>query len=159
MIKVEKQIFQNSSIRDNGDPRAHPRKPYVQYVFFKYRNQHYKGLVINISRGGVFIETKNNFLFGHTIELAIPSPKNNKNIRINGWIARLCPSGIGVTFERILERRSGKERRSDLDRRNGFDRRDRRRRKAETEIHNSLRPAMRPFQRRRSFVAKTVGAK
>ena len=68
------------------------------------------------------------------IELVIPDAKRAKYIRLNGWIVRLCQTGIGVTFKRILERRSGKERRSDLDRRNGFDRRDRRRRKADANL-------------------------
>lgn len=90
--------------------------------------------MINLSRSGVFIETQDKFLFGQTIELVIPSIKKNKNIRINGWIVRLSPTGIGVTFKRTLERRSGKERRSDLDRRNGLDRRDRRRRNAEARF-------------------------
>lgn len=90
--------------------------------------------MINMSRSGVFIETKNKFLFGQTIELVIPHIKKNKLIRINGWIVRLSQTGIGVSFKRILERRSGKERRSDLDRRNGFDRRDRRRHKADDQI-------------------------
>jgi Tfp pilus assembly protein PilZ len=130
MIRVEMQTLHRSGVSDNGDPRVYPRKPYIQYVYFKLRDQKYKGLMINISRSGVFIETKNKFLFGQTIELVIPREKNN-NIRINGWIVRLCPTGIGVTFKRISERRSGKERRSDLDRRNGIDRRDRRRHRAE----------------------------
>jgi Tfp pilus assembly protein PilZ len=125
------QTLHRSGVSDNGDPRVYPRKPYIQYVYFKLRDQKYKGLMINISRNGVFIETKNKFLFGQTIELFIPNIQNNKNIRINGWIVRLSQTGIGVTFKRILERRSGKERRSDLDRRNGIDRRDRRRHRAE----------------------------
>jgi len=128
----EKQTFQDSAVNNNGDPRVYPRKPYVQYVFFKSRHQKYKGLIIDISRSGVFIETKNKFLFGQRVELLIPGTRNNKNIRINGWIARLSQTGIGVTFKRVLERRSGKERRSDLDRRNGLDRRDRRRPKSES---------------------------
>ena len=131
MIKAEKQTFQDSGVSDNGDPRRYPRKPFVQYVFFESREQTYKGLMINISRSGVFIETKNKFLFGQTLELVIPDLRNNKNIRITGWIVRLSQTGIGVTFKRILERRSGRERRSDLDRRNGFDRRDRRRHRVE----------------------------
>ena len=134
MIKAKEQTFQESGASNNGDPRAYPRKPYVQYVFFKSRDQKYKGLMINMSRSGVFIETKNKFLFGQTIELVLPNIKNNKNVRINGWIVRLSQTGIGVTFKRILERRSSKERRSDLDRRSGFDRRDRRRHKAEAHI-------------------------
>ena len=131
MIKAETQNSQDSGVSEDGDPRAYPRKSYVQYVFLKSRDQKFKGLMINMSRSGVFIETKNRFFFGQTIELLIPNIKKDKNIRINGWIVRLSQSGIGVTFRRILERRSGKERRSDLDRRNGFDRRDRRRYKAE----------------------------
>ena len=131
MIRVETHTFSDSNISSNGDPRAYPRKPYVQYVFFRSRDQQYKGLMINMSRNGVFIETQNKFLFGQAIELVIPDAKRAKYIRLNGWIVRLCQTGIGVTFKRILERRSGKERRSDLDRRNGFDRRDRRRSKAE----------------------------
>jgi Tfp pilus assembly protein PilZ len=131
MITAEMQTIQNSGVRNKGDPRTYPRKPYVQYVFFKSRHQKYKGLMINMSRSGVFIETQNKFLFGQKIELVIPEIKNDKNIRLVGWIVRLSQTGIGVTFKRILERRSGKERRNDLDRRNGLDRRDRRRRKAE----------------------------
>lgn len=131
MIKAEKKNSQDSGVSNNGDPRVYPRRPHVQYVFLRSRDQQYKGLMINISRSGVFIETKSRFFFGQTIELLIPNSKKDKNIRINGWIVRLSQTGIGVTFKRILERRSGKERRSDLDRRNGFDRRDRRRYKAE----------------------------
>ena len=133
-MEAEMQTFQNSSVSNQGDPRTYPRKPYVQHVFFKSGDQHCRGLMINISRSGVFIETKKKFLFGQTIEMLIPNIKKNKNIRINGWIVRLSPTGIGVTFKRILERRSGKERRSDLDRRNGFDRRDRRRHRADARI-------------------------
>jgi Tfp pilus assembly protein PilZ len=128
MNKAEKQIPQDSDLINNGDPRTYPRKPLVRYVFFKSRRQRYKGLMINMSRSGVFIETQNKFLFGQKIELVIPNTKNDKNLRMTGWIVRLSQTGIGVTFKRILERRSGKERRSDLDRRHGLDRRDRRRR-------------------------------
>lgn len=134
MTRAEIQTFQNNSLSNHADPRTYPRKPYVQHVFFKSRDQQYKGLMINMSRSGVFIETKHKFLFGQTIELVIPHIKKNKLIRINGWIVRLSQTGIGVSFKRILERRSGKERRSDLDRRNGFDRRDRRRHKADDQI-------------------------
>jgi hypothetical protein len=131
MMNDAKQTYQNSGASKNGDPRAYPRKPYVQYVFVKSRHQKYRGLIIDISRSGVFIEMQTKFLFGQRVELLIPGTRHNKNIRINGWIVRLSQSGIGVTFKRVLERRSGKERRSDLDRRNGLDRRDRRRVQAE----------------------------
>jgi hypothetical protein len=123
MPDAEKQRAAYSGVDHSRDPRRYPRKLFITSVFFRCRHQKYRGLVINISRNGVFIETKNKFSFGQSIELVIPSTAGYKNIRLKGWIVRLSQSGIAVTFKRILERRSGKERRSDLDRRIGLDRR------------------------------------
>jgi hypothetical protein len=130
MDNSAKQIVQNSAFKANRDPRKYPRRRYVKSVFFKCHQHHHKGVISNISRNGVFIETKNKFFFGQTIELLIPNIKIDKRVKLKGWIVRLSQNGVGVTFKRILERRSGKERRSDLDRRSGLDRRDNRKRRA-----------------------------
>jgi hypothetical protein len=131
MYNSAKKGVQNSAFKANRDPRKYPRRSYVKSVFFKCRRQHYKGLIINISRSGVFIETKNKFFYGQAIELVIPNIKIDKSVKLKGWIVRLSQNGVGVTFRRLSERRSGKERRSDLDRRIGLDRRDTRKRKAQ----------------------------
>ena len=131
MDNSAKQIVQNSAFKANRDPRKYPRRRYVKSVFFKCHQHHHKGMINNISRSGVFIETKNKFFFGQTIELLIPNIKIDKRFKLKGWIVRLSQNGVGVTFKRILERRSGKERRSDLDRRSGLDRRDKRKRRAQ----------------------------
>lgn len=130
MDNSAKQGVQNSAFIANRDPRKYPRRSYIKSVFFKCHHQHHKGLIINISRSGVFIETKNKFFFGQAIELVIPNIKIDKSVILKGWIVRLSQNGFGVTFKRILERRSGKERRSDLDRRSGSDRRNNRRYRA-----------------------------
>jgi Tfp pilus assembly protein PilZ len=131
MHNSAKQGVQNSAFKATRDPRKYPRRSYIKSVFFKCHHRHYKGLIINISRSGVFIETKNKFFFGQAIELVIPNIKIDKSVILKGWIVRLSQNGFGVTFKRILERRSGKERRSDLDRRTGLDRRDSRKRIAQ----------------------------
>ena len=133
MDNSAKHIVQKSSYKTNRDPRKYPRRPYVKSVFFKCHQHHHKGVINNISRSGVFIETKNKFFFGQTIELIIPNRKIDKSVKLKGWVVRLGHNGMGVTFKRILERRSGKERRSDLDRRSGLDRRDRRKRRAQAK--------------------------
>ena len=130
MDNSAKQAVQNSAFKANRDPRKYPRRSFIKSVFFKCHHQHHKGLIINISRSGVFIETKNKFFFGQEIELVIPNIKIDKSFKLDGWIVRLSQNGVGVTFKRILERRSGKERRSDLDRRRGLDRRNNRRYRA-----------------------------
>ena len=130
MDNSAKHIVQKSTYKTNRDPRKYPRRPYVKSVFFKCHQHHHKGVISNISRSGVFIETKNKYFLGQAIELVIPNKKIDKRLRIKGWIVRLNQTGIGVTFKGTLERRSGRERRSDLDRRSGSDRRNNRRQKA-----------------------------
>lgn len=133
MLNSENQSVLDSGVKDIRDPRKYPRIPYVGPVVFRCANQQYnKGLIVNISRSGVFIETKNKCFFGQAIELVIPYKKIDKRVRIKGWIVRLSQTGIGVAFKKTLERRSGKERRSDLDRRSGSDRRNNRKQRAGT---------------------------
>jgi len=128
MINAQKQSVLESSVNAIRDPRKYPRVSYVGPVVFKCDKKKYnRGLIINISRCGAFIETKNKCFLGQAIELIIPNKKIDRRVKIKGWIVRLNQTGIGVTFKGTLERRSGNERRSDLDRRRGLDRRNNRR--------------------------------
>lgn len=132
MIITGNQSVLATRDKDFRDPRKYHRVAYVGPVMFRYDQQKFKkGLIINISRSGVFIETKNKGSLGQEIELVIPNKKIDRRLRIKGWIVRLSQTGIGVTFKGTLERRSGRERRSDLDRRSGSDRRNNRRLRAE----------------------------
>lgn len=112
-----------SSAKRIQDPRKYPRKPYFKAVFFNCGNQTCEGLIKNISRGGVFIETSAQFFFGQPVDLIIPHTRIDRGKRIRGWIVHLSQNGMGITFKRIFERRSGSERRSEIDRRSGSDRR------------------------------------
>ncbi len=109
--------------KGHPDPRKYPRKLCLKSVFFNCGDQQYKGLIKNISRGGVFIETVDKFFFGQSIELVIPNTRIDRGKPIPGWIVHLSGNGIGVTFKRMYERRSGRERRNAIDRRSGSDRR------------------------------------
>ena len=113
----------SSGMKGHPDPRRYPRKPCLKSVFFNCGDQQYAGVIKNISRGGAFIETDNKFFFGQSIELVIPNTRIGRDKPVPGWIVHLSGSGIGVTFKRIFERRSGKERRHAIDRRSGSDRR------------------------------------
>lgn len=101
------------------DSRRHPRRLCNKPLFFTHKYRHFKGLATNISRGGAFVETERKISFGERINLIIRGSKNSKGVRLKGWIVRLNPDGVGVSFNR----RSGRERRYDLDRRTGLDRR------------------------------------
>ena len=115
----------SDDFRGENDSRKHIRRRCNKSLIFSYDRHEYKGFVSNIGRAGAFILTKENFDLGGRIKLAIPELKTRKEVKVTGWIVRISPEGIGISFER----RASRERRSDLDRRTGLDRRDRKRRK------------------------------
>jgi hypothetical protein len=119
-------------LKAEKDSRKHPRRPCNQPLFFTSKYQHVKGVATNISRGGAFIETGSKISLGESINLVIHESKNHKGVRLRGWIVRLGPEGVGVSFDR----RSDRERRFDLDRRIGLDRR-----KAEKSLKHHNNPS------------------
>jgi hypothetical protein len=114
--KISTQHSRGTSGRYRKDPRAHVREPYRKEIVFTTKNRRYRGSIVNISRGGAFITTRNKFSLGQMIHLDIREDKNCKALRLKGWVVRLSPTGIGVKFDRRIQ----------PDRRRKLDRRDRR---------------------------------
>ena len=123
--EIEKNALTSDDFRGENDARKHIRRPYHKSLLFSDDRNEYKGFVFNIGRGGAFILTKENFVLGGRLKLVVPNLKIRKKVKVTGWIVRISPEGIGVSFER----RIGRERRCDLDRRTGLDRRGRKSRK------------------------------
>jgi len=114
LVKTEK----TGNIRETGgsyknEPRAYKRGIYRKEKIITSKNRNYRGSIANISRGGAFIRTKNQFALGQMILLDIREDKTSKALRLKGWVVRLSPNGIGVSFDR----RSYRDRRKKLDRR------------------------------------------
>jgi hypothetical protein len=98
------------SIGDNNfkvrrNLRKYPRKPYFKPIFFTSENQHYKGLINDISQRGVFVETKNSFSIGQIIRFVIPGTKIDKGVMLKGEIVRFDNTGIGVEFKSLLRKK------------------------------------------------------
>jgi Tfp pilus assembly protein PilZ len=90
---------------NNEELRRHPRRSYPKTVFFTSQNQYYEGLTHNISKGGIFIETKNKFSVGQIIKLVIPGTKIDKNVMLKGEIIHVNQRGVGVKFKSLLKKR------------------------------------------------------
>jgi len=119
LVKVlNKDIAPDPIVRQ--DSREYSREIYNKPVRFKHDNRIHNGRIKDISRGGIFIETKSCFPIGKIVVLTIPAKKACKRIRLKGWIVRRSEEGFGVKFDR---RTDFIERRFDVDRRNGRDRR------------------------------------
>ncbi|MBW1822551.1 MAG: PilZ domain-containing protein, partial [Deltaproteobacteria bacterium] len=62
----------------------------------------YTGLIKDISKTGIFIETEDSFLFGQILMLAIPFSNKNKNTIVNGEVVRSSQEGFGVKFKSMV---------------------------------------------------------
>ena len=89
--------------------RKHPRRSFSKPVYFSADNRYYQGLIRDISRGGLFIQTADSFALGNEIHLVIPDTKYDKNVMIKGRIVRSSPSGVAIKFTGLVKRKKTPE--------------------------------------------------
>jgi Tfp pilus assembly protein PilZ len=99
--KSEKPVA--GEFQKQQDLRKHPRKSFPKTVYFTSRNLYYRGSIDNISRGGIFIETRDVFAVGQTINLVIPGTKIDKGVMLMAEVVRLSEAGVGLAFKGILK--------------------------------------------------------
>ena len=63
------------------DLRRFTRKLFRRATIFACQNRYYAGLTKNISKGGIFIETRNPFATGQIITLVISRTKIEKGVK------------------------------------------------------------------------------
>ncbi|MGD8991928.1 MAG: PilZ domain-containing protein, partial [Desulfobacterales bacterium] len=82
-----------SSMREN------PRKPCLINAKYRIQNKDYKSYILDISIGGVFIETAETFTIGQKIGLNFVLPNQSKPFKFIGTISWGSPRGFGVKFD------------------------------------------------------------
>jgi Tfp pilus assembly protein PilZ len=60
-------------------------------------------LTQNISKGGVFIETRNRFAAGQIVKLVISHTKIEKGVMLKGQIVHLNRRGFGLKFLSLIK--------------------------------------------------------
>ena len=65
---------------------------------FTVGSDEYRGIVLDLSGGGCFIETSDEFTTGQEIAIRMKRSKDAKTILVRGRIARIEPNGIGIQF-------------------------------------------------------------
>lgn len=93
------EAFQKSKLTEM---REYPRRPSFIPVECSSREVCFTDFIQDISRGGVYIQTDGNFYVGQTITLTFSLHKDEDVMSVKGKVARIDPSGIGVTFEKAL---------------------------------------------------------
>ena len=89
-----------SSMREN------PRKPCLINANYRIENRNYKSYLLDISIGGVFIETNKRFPAGRGLLLRFSLPNRPQPFTLNGRIAWSSDRGFGVSFDKITELQS-----------------------------------------------------
>jgi Tfp pilus assembly protein PilZ len=88
---------------DMSELRKHPRKKYYKWVFFVSEGKHCKGLMHNISRGGLFIRTRENLSKRQQIRLVIPGTLIDQGTMLRGEVVHTNPEGVGVKFTGVVK--------------------------------------------------------
>ncbi len=94
--------------------RKHPRRSFHKPVYFSAQNRYYQGLIRDISRGGLFIQTNDSISLGHEIHLVIPDTKFDKNVMIRGKVVRMTQKGVAVKFTGLVKRKKSSKKKARL---------------------------------------------
>ena len=107
-MQPENMVYlQKGEARGVIDLRRFTRKTFRRATIFACQNRYYAGLTKNISKGGIFIETRNPFAIGQIITLVISRTKIEKGVMLKGEVVHLRPEGFGLKFLSLLK--DGKE--------------------------------------------------
>ena len=110
ITEADKKSSDNDDLQEKSDLREHPRRHYSRVTLFTSGKHFYKGLIKNISRRGVFVETKGIFNIGQIIKLVIPGTRIDNGVMMKGEVVRCSATGIGVEFKSLLKKKgTGKE--------------------------------------------------
>ena len=90
---------------ENGrESRKYPRKPAARPLVFSSPDRCGEGTITNVSKGGLFIETKSALEVGARITLAVPGTRFDKGLALKAEVVRITSSGFGVKLLGILKR-------------------------------------------------------
>jgi Tfp pilus assembly protein PilZ len=98
---IQIKVLKETDISEEN--RQYPRRPLSRSVFFASKNNYFEGLINNLSKNGMFIETKDNFSIGQNVRLVIPGTKIDHGTMLKGEIKHINRKGIGVQFKKILK--------------------------------------------------------
>ena len=86
--------------------REHPRKPCLINANYRIQDRTYKNYILDISIGGVFIESSAKFPVGKDVLLKFSLHNQQQPFTFNGRIAWSTSKGFGVKFENISVQQS-----------------------------------------------------
>ena len=81
--------------------RENPRKPCLINTNYRIQGRDFKSYILDVSIGGVFIETNDRFPKGTDLLLKFSLPNQPQPFTLSGKIAWSSPKGFGVKFDKV----------------------------------------------------------
>ena len=97
-VKLFGEISEQGESEPSVTSRRHPRKTCSIPLKYVYDNMVFHATTENVSRGGVFVKTRDIVPVGQQISVEIPPSKKGKIARLRGKVTRTNPKGFGVQF-------------------------------------------------------------
>jgi uncharacterized protein (TIGR02266 family) len=101
MPTAESQITTVSLEETETSMRENPRKPCLINATYRIKDRDFKSYILDISIGGVFIETNQKFPAGQKMTLNFSLPDHPQPFTLAGKIAWSSPRGFGLKFEKM----------------------------------------------------------
>jgi Tfp pilus assembly protein PilZ len=86
------------------EQRQHPRRPFGRANLYASRNRIIRGIVKDISKGGMFIESADGIAVGEHLNLALPAVHRQRDFRLRGEVVRVDSNGMAIRFERLIKK-------------------------------------------------------
>ena len=99
--QVELPVRTVSIEESEASMRENPRKPCLINANYSIQDRDFKSYILDISIGGVFIETDAKFPAGRELLLNFSLPNHPKPFTFNGKIAWSSAKGFGVKFDKL----------------------------------------------------------
>lgn len=84
------------------EQRNDPRIPCLIAVDYSTDRRAYRDFIQDLSKGGLFIETREPFKLEQVVSLTFTMPKTESHFKISGRIVRIDERGIAVELEKKL---------------------------------------------------------
>jgi Tfp pilus assembly protein PilZ len=81
------------------EKRRYGRKDFIRVIDYTVGDRYYRDFIQDMSEGGLFIETSNEFSAGQKIIMSFISPDYQKPFKVHGEIIHVQTDGIGVKFK------------------------------------------------------------
>lgn len=81
-----------------GDQRKHKRKPYLISVSYNSGSSEYKDFILDISPGGAFIETNEDFFIGQELAMELNFKNHDQTLTLTACVVWQSSNGVGVKF-------------------------------------------------------------